>query len=138
MDYSDLGGVRASFRLRLLFLGGAVVWVWALLKFAWFVFRLPQRGRGRAGRVMRGCGMCKAQALRQPENGLSVGAPLCMRAAFVVFMPLRQPEKGENLFSSNENVCLLLKPCYIALRLCDAAFLLSCFDNPVFRMNKNE
>jgi hypothetical protein len=39
--------------------------------------------------------MCKAQALRQPENGLSVGAPLCMRAAFVVFMPLRQPEKGE-------------------------------------------
>jgi hypothetical protein len=92
---------------------------------------------GRGG--LRGLRLvCKAKALRQPENGLSVGAPLCMRAAFVVFMLLRQPEKGENPFSPNENVCLLLKPCYIALRLCDAAFLFSCFDNPVFRMNKNE
>jgi len=27
--------------------------------------------------------------------GLRIAAPLCMRAAFVVFMPLRQPEKGE-------------------------------------------
>ena len=83
-------------------------------------------------------GCAKHRRCGSLKMGLRIAVPLCMRAAFVVFMLLRQPEKGENPFSPNENVCLLLKPCYIALRLCDAAFLLFCFDNPVFRMNKNE